>query len=95
MSFVIESINHFRLKVCVDTCHVFASGTQPDEYLESLIQNPIWREKLGLIQFNDSETEFNSKVDRHADIGCGKIEFPRLLQCAEIAHKLKIPMIKE
>lgn len=95
MNFVTDSINHPRLKVCVDTCHVFASGTQPDEYLDAISNNPTWRSKLALIHFNDSETDFNSKVDRHADIGCGKIEFPRLLHCAEIAHKLKIHMIKE
>ena len=95
MDFVITTVNHPRLKVCVDTCHVFASGTQPDEYLESLIQNPVWRDKLGLVHFNDSETDFNSKVDRHADIGCGKIEFKRLLKSAEIANKLNVDMIRE
>lgn len=95
MGFVTEAVNHPRLKVCVDTCHVFASGTQPDEYLKALIKHPKWQNKLALIHFNDSDTEFNSKVDRHADIGCGKIDFPRLLHCAELAHKLKIHMIKE
>lgn len=92
MTFV-ESIP--RLKACMDTCHVFAAGTLPHEYMNEIASKKEWRERLKLIHFNDSETELNSKVDRHAMPGKGKIPFECLIHCAKLAYNLKIPMLTE
>lgn len=67
-----------KLKVCIDTCHVFASGEynlQNDESLKKFyidMENKL-PNKLGLIHFNDSDVPFCSCVDRHCTIGYGHI----------------------
>lgn len=84
-----------RLKVCMDTCHVYAAGSMPYTYLESILQNAEWKARLALIHFNDSETDFNSKIDRHAAIGRGKIPFEVLLHCAQLGYANGIDMLVE
>ncbi len=57
-----------RFKICVDTCHVFASGYDPLEYLKR------WDVKdIGLIHLNDSKCPKGARKDRHALIGTGYI----------------------
>ena len=58
--------------VCVDTCHVFASGYTLD-VLTDRVGALIGWEYVHLIHLNDSETECGACVDRHACIGYGKI----------------------
>jgi deoxyribonuclease-4 len=68
----VKKINHPNFGICMDTCHVFASGYDPYNYLCKLIENdliPI------LIHFNDSKMELASRKDRHEFIGKGKIPF--------------------
>lgn len=70
--------NKKRTGICFDTCHGFAAGynfTQPKEY------NSFWKlfdETIGLhflkaFHLNDSKKELGSRVDRHEQIGKGKI----------------------
>ena len=93
IDFVVNKVKNSKLKVCVDTCHVFACGTYPQEYLEEVASK--CKERLKLIHFNDSQTDFNSRVDRHATIGRGKIPFQFLMKCADIGRKLNIDMLSE
>lgn len=73
--------NHYyfkNLRVCLDTCHVFASGlynleTKKDiENLFKKINDSIGLSKIGIIHLNNSVHPFNSKKDQHAnfDEGC-------------------------
>jgi hypothetical protein len=68
--------------VCVDTCHVFAAGYEPLNYLRAV------HERVGvkLVHFNDSVQGWGSGVDRHADIGFGRIPYPLLIKVAEYCH---------
>jgi endonuclease IV len=84
-----------RLGACIDTCHVFAAGTMPDEYIYKLGSRKAWYERVKLIHFNDSQTDFGSRVDRHAMPGQGKIPFASLVKCAKMAEKLKVDMVFE
>lgn len=64
--------------VCFDTCHAFASGydlrdKKAVKKTFAEFDRVIGLKKLKLIHANDSKTEFNSRRDRHADIGQGKI----------------------
>ena len=60
-------------KICVDTCHVFASGDDPLEYLQK------WsKEDVKLVHLNDSKCEKGCRKDRHAYIGTGYIGYTRL-----------------
>lgn len=67
-----------RFGVCLDTCHVFAAGydvSTPagfDSTLEEL-DRCIGLERLKLLHLNDSLGERGSRIDRHADIGAGRI----------------------
>jgi deoxyribonuclease-4 len=67
-----------RLGVCLDTCHVFSAGYDlRDEESYDLMWKQfdkiIGIERLKAIHVNDSKKELGSCVDRHTDIGKGKI----------------------
>ena len=69
---------HRRLGVCLDSCHLFASGydiTKPAE-LDDLIDRldrEIGLDHLRCLHVNDSKTPLGSNVDRHDNIGDGLI----------------------
>jgi deoxyribonuclease-4 len=70
--------HHPRLGICLDTCHVFAAGydfrTLEDYHsLWHQFDTHIGKQYLKAIHLNDSTTPLGSHVDRHADIGKGKI----------------------
>jgi deoxyribonuclease-4 len=94
MGFV-TSIVDPRFGVCVDTCHIFAAGIQPVDYLKSMVANDTWKPYLKLIHFNDSKTACGSCVDRHAPLGRGLIAKEQLVECAFIATDNNIPMLVE
>ncbi len=67
-----------KIGVCLDTCHIFAAGydlTTEDGYGSTMDQfySMIPKEKLKAIHLNDSKKEIGSRVDRHDNIGDGKI----------------------
>ena len=79
----------------IDSECVFANGDQPYDYLKRILENSNWKKYLKLIHFNDSKPGFNSKVDRHAFIGFGKIPQEQLLSIAQMAFEYRIPMLTE
>ena len=50
-----RSIESENFGICMDTCHVYASGFLPSKYLEDILADDILRPKLKLIHFNDSK----------------------------------------
>lgn len=67
-----------RIGVCLDTCHLFASGydlrTEEDcENTFNKFNNIIGLKYLQGIHLNDSKKLFNSRVDRHENLGFGEI----------------------
>lgn len=89
----VQSINDVRLRICIDTCHCFASGCCPHVYVEKCLKE--CPELLHLIHFNDSETECGSCLDRHAAIGTGHIGMETLTAIAELASVAEIPCLVE
>lgn len=73
-----QSKNKRRIGVCFDTCHAFAAGY---DFTTEKAYHSMWEDferiigihKLKAIHINDSQKECGSRVDRHADIGKGKI----------------------
>lgn len=67
-----------RLGICLDTCHIFAAGY---DIRTKETYNAFWLafdliigiDKLKVIHVNDSKKELGSRVDRHENIGSGKI----------------------
>jgi len=89
----IQSFTSPRLRICLDTCHVFASGQDPLTYIRK-----IWdadSSLLKLVHFNDSATPCGSCLDRHAFIGTGKIGFPAMKAIADYCLGKGIPMLVE
>lgn len=88
------------LKLCVDTCHIFAAGV--DLNTPESVQRfwKEWEEKigvahLGVIHINNSAKALFSRVDRHANILDGQIAQEGLAAFVKAAKKHNIPMILE
>ena len=89
-----------RLRICVDTCHVFASGydlTTPNKVKEfiKLFDLLIGWKYVDLIHLNDSKTVLNSHLDRHECLDRGHIGLKGLSVFIKFVHKIKIPIILE
>ena len=70
--------NDARLGLCMDTAHTFASGydLRTDEGIVRAVDEIaqfIGIDRLRLIHANDSKVDINSAVDRHENIGKGKL----------------------
>lgn len=91
----VQSIDDKRFGICVDTCHVYASGISPSSYLDHILLDDKLRKRLKLIHFNDSKGKCASCVDRHAQLGCGWIGEEELRKCAMLGKKFEIPMLIE
>jgi deoxyribonuclease-4 len=88
----ILSFKDERLRVCVDTCHVFATGYCPLDYLRMFEPHPKY---IRLVHFNDSLESCGSCKDRHAFIGSGKIGIEKMTILAEFCVSRDYPMIVE
>lgn len=67
-----------RLGVCLDTCHIFAAGydfrTQETyDAFWTAFDQIVGIDVLKIMHINDSKKELGSRVDRHENIGNGKI----------------------
>jgi deoxyribonuclease-4 len=88
----VSGIGDPRLRVCVDTCHVFACGHKPLDYLGKFEEYPGL---LKLVHYNDSAAPCGSCVDRHAFMGTGHIGMEGMKQIAELCHARDVPMVIE
>ena len=89
----VADINDPRLRICIDTCHVFACGAQPHDYLtRTIAAHPGL---TGLIHFNDSAAPCGSCLDRHALVGEGNIGLTTMTAIASTATSAGIPMVIE
>jgi deoxyribonuclease IV len=67
-----------RLGVCLDSCHLFASGydirtAAGMDVVLADVSAKIGSERLGSLHLNDSQTPLHSNRDRHANIGDGEL----------------------
>jgi deoxyribonuclease-4 len=75
---IFELTRTSRLGVCFDTCHVFQAGYDirtPESFLKVLedFDRVIGLKYIKLFHLNDSKREIGMHVDRHEEIGLGKI----------------------
>lgn len=82
------------LKICVDTCHIFAAGYDPLEYLQ-LWDKTHGADSIALVHLNDSKHERTCCKDRHEFIGKGFIGMDRMLEVIRWCTEKKIPMVFE
>jgi deoxyribonuclease-4 len=73
---LVDSKYKSRVKFCLDTQHMWASGydlvNHLDDVIDSIDEN-LGLENILCIHFNDSKTELNSNKDRHENLGNGLI----------------------
>src|SRR6266850_6422425 len=89
-----------RLRVCLDTAHLFAAGYEIDS--ESGVRKTfhefdrvIGRNRLVAIHVNDSKTGRGSRVDRHEHIGKGQIGLDAFRFIMRSPRFSKIPKVLE
>lgn len=82
-----------RVKVCIDTCHVFASGYNPLKYIKRW--NELHPSSIQLVHFNDSKEKKGSRKDRHALCGKGYIGINKMSKVADFCNENNIPMVIE
>ncbi|HEX9160665.1 MAG TPA: deoxyribonuclease IV [Thermoanaerobaculia bacterium] len=76
---ILETVdNPVRVGICVDTCHIFASGYDirtHDGYERTIDQLDahVGIENVGAFHLNDSKRPLGSRVDRHQHIGKGEM----------------------
>jgi deoxyribonuclease IV len=67
-----------RLGVCLDSCHLYASGydIRTPAGMDALcdeVSAKVGLERLGSLHLNDSQTALGANRDRHANIGQGEL----------------------
>ena len=91
-----------RLRVCIDTAHALASGYElrTAEGLDVAVAelaSGVGLDRIALLHVNDSKTDLGSHVDRHANLGRGKIgaeAFARILThpaLSDLPFVLEVP----
>lgn len=85
-----------NIGLCIDTCHIFQAGHNLNDLQEikriHKILKPI-KDKIILIHLNDSKNDVGNHLDRHAQIGKGKIIVNNLIKF--ILPYKNIPLILE
>jgi deoxyribonuclease-4 len=98
---IIDLMNgHRRVGVCLDTCHLLASGydiSSPEGYLDTFRQfgRLVGFERLKLFHLNDSKKPLNSRVDRHTHIGEGCVGLDGFRRLVNDRRFLDLPMLLE
>ena len=91
---------HRRIGVCLDTCHLLASGydiCSPEGYARTFQQfgRIIGFERLMVFHLNDSKRPLGSRVDRHAHIGEGFLGLEPFLRLLNDQRFRGMPMLLE
>lgn len=79
LAYLIEGTKgHLPVGICIDTCHIFAAGydLRTAEACDKTFQHfdeVVGMEWLYAFHMNDSKRELGARVDRHDDLGKGKI----------------------
>jgi deoxyribonuclease-4 len=65
-----EEIGSYEVGFVLDTCHSWAGGEPFDELVERVIAATG---RIDLVHANDSKDPFDSRRDRHQNLGAGEI----------------------
>ncbi len=75
---LLHGLGRDDVHICLDTCHMFASGydLRTKDAVEATMKqfrDTLGADQLKLVHINDSKTEYNSHKDRHEHMGMGGI----------------------
>jgi deoxyribonuclease-4 len=99
-SIIAKMNDHPRVGVCLDTCHLLASGydlCSPDGYAETFAQfgRLVGFERLKALHLNDSKKPLGSRIDRHAHIGEGCLGLEPFRRIVNDRRLRGLPMLLE
>jgi len=85
---IIDRVSSKRIGVCFDTCHAFSAGydLRDDTAFQKTFDEfdkIVGLDNLYAIHINDTKTDLGSRVDRHDNIGIGKLG----LECFRLVLK--------
>jgi deoxyribonuclease-4 len=91
---------HRRVGVCLDTCHLLASGydiSSPEGYADTFDEfgRLVGFERLRLFHVNDSKKPLGSRVDRHTHIGEGHLGLDTFRRLVNDRRFHDLPMLLE
>jgi deoxyribonuclease-4 len=96
---IISLVKHKdKLGVCIDTCHNYSYGYDIVNDFDGFLQkfdDIIGLDRLKVAHINDSKTPFNSRKDRHANIGEGSIGLEAIKRIVHHEVLRGIPQILE
>jgi len=84
-----EEIGDLGPGFCLDTCHFWAAGEKLDDLVDRVLAATG---RIDLVHCNDSRDPFDSRRDRHANLGKGEIPQHLLLQ---VVREAGAPVIVE
>ena len=84
-----DEIGDLQPGFCLDTCHAWAGGEELDGIVDRVL---AITGKIDLVHLNDSRDPFDSRRDRHANLGAGEID-PDYL--ADVVRAAGAPAILE
>lgn len=82
-----------KIKICIDTCHVFAAGHDPLKFILDWDQE--YPDSIVLVHFNDSKEKCGCKKDRHERPGKGEIGLEKMCLVAGWCFEKNMPMVME
>jgi deoxyribonuclease-4 len=91
---------HARVGVCLDTCHLLASGydlTTPEGYARTFKEfgRRVGFDRLRAFHVNDSRKPLGSRVDRHMHIGEGHLGLEAFRRLVNDRRFRQMPMLLE
>ncbi|MDJ1647326.1 deoxyribonuclease IV [Mycoplasma phocimorsus] len=95
--YVINKVNSERIKICLDTCHVWDAGYNLKNFEEFIdfLKEKNYLKYIKVIHLNDSKNDLGSHKDRHENIGKGFIGFDTLAKFVHCKEFDNIPIILE
>ena len=92
--------DHRRIGVCLDTCHLLASGydiASAEGYVGTfkLFEQLIGFDRLKVFHLNDSKRPLGSRVDRHEHIGRGSVGLEAFRRLVNDQRFEGLPMLLE
>ena len=99
-SMIAKMNDHPRVGVCLDTCHLLASGydlTSPEGYASTFAQfgRLVGFDRLKVFHLNDSKKPLGSRVDRHEHIGRGCLGLEPFRRIVNDRRFRGLPMLLE
>jgi deoxyribonuclease-4 len=99
-SMIAKTNDHRRVGVCLDTCHLIASGydiVTPEGYASTFEQfgRLVGFDRLKAFHLNDSKRPLGSRVDRHEHIGRGCLGLEPFRRIVNDRRFRDLPMLLE